>query len=115
MNRITTAPAGGCCDDTHADSAIRLEEAVDRILSEIAPVEAPRFLASDAALSYGSLDVPPGLELTMTAPEGRILALLSLAGHECATARAEPGPKSARRQTTTSPTSMASRPGAPAP
>ncbi len=50
MNTITTASAGGCCDDTHADSAIRLDEAVERILGEIEPVEGSETVALKDAL-----------------------------------------------------------------
>ena len=40
MNTDPPAPAAGsCCDDTHPDPAIRLDEALARILAEVDPVE----------------------------------------------------------------------------
>ena len=86
MNTITTAPAGGCCDDPHGDSAIRLDEAVDRILGEIAPVEGSETVALKDALGRildedvaSRVDVPSN---TNSAMDGYALAGAALSADE---------------------------------
>jgi molybdopterin molybdotransferase len=86
MNTITTAPAGGCCDDPHGDSAIRLDEAVDRILGEIAPVEGGETVALKDALGRildedvaSRVDVPSN---TNSAMDGYALAGAALSADE---------------------------------
>ena len=83
MNQITNDPAGGCCDDTHADSAIRLEEALARIFADIDPVEGSETVGLKDALGrvldeniHSRVDVPSH---TNSAMDGYAVAATDLA------------------------------------
>jgi len=83
MNQSTNVPAGGCCDDTHADSAIRLEEALARIFEDISPVEGSETVGLKDALQrildediHSRVDVPSH---TNSAMDGYAVAAADLA------------------------------------
>jgi molybdopterin molybdotransferase len=79
MNTDTpAAAAGSCCDDTHPDPAIRLDEALARILAEVDPVEGGESVPLKDALGrildedvHSMVDVPSH---TNSAMDGYALA-----------------------------------------
>jgi molybdopterin molybdotransferase len=79
MNTDTPATAAGsCCDDTHPDPAIRLDEALARILAEVDPVEGGESVPLKDALGrildedvHSMVDVPSH---TNSAMDGYALA-----------------------------------------
>jgi molybdopterin molybdotransferase len=90
MNKTTPASAeGSCCDDTHPDPAIRLDEALERILAEVEPVEGQETVALTEALGRvleeavrSRVDVPSH---TNSAMDGYALAAAELSASDSPT------------------------------